>query len=119
MDEPAHDSLAPEDFVVILVTVPDEEVAGRLAHDLVTEKLAACVNVLPSVRSVYAWEGEICNEGELLCLLKTRRALFPAVRDRVRKLHPYQVPEIVALPLVEGSDDYLAWLRDNTRGQPG
>ena len=114
VDSPA-DSLAPAEFVIVLVTVPNEEIAGRLAHDLVAEKLAACVNVLPSVRSVYAWEGEICNEGELLCLLKTRRALFPAVRDRVRGLHPYQVPEIIALPLVEGDPAYLAWLRDNTR----
>jgi periplasmic divalent cation tolerance protein len=114
VDRPA-DLPSATDFVIVLVTVPDDEVANRLAHTLVTEKLAACVNVLPGVRSVYAWEGEICNEGELLCLLKTRRELFPAVRDRVLSLHPYQVPEIVALPLVEGDDAYLAWLRDNTR----
>jgi periplasmic divalent cation tolerance protein len=106
---------APTDFAVVLVTVPNEEFAVRLAHDLVAEKLAACVNVLPSVRSVYAWEGEICNEGELLCLVKTRRALFSVLRDRVRELHPYEVPEIIALPLVAGSEPYLAWLRDNTR----
>jgi len=115
MVESSPVSPSPTDFVVVLVTVPDDEVANRLAHALVAEKLAACVNVLPGVRSVYAWEGEICNEGELLCLLKTRRDLFPAVRERVLSLHPYQVPEIVALPLVEGSDGYLAWLRDNTR----
>ena len=108
-------SPAPAEFVVVLITVPDDEVAGRLAHTLVSEKLAACVNVLPSVRSVYAWEGKICNEGELLCLVKTRRELFPALRERVLALHPYQVPEIVALPLVEGSDMYLAWLRESTR----
>jgi len=115
MADEAPPALAPADFVVVLVTAPNEDVAGRLAHDLVAEKLAACVNVLPSVRSVYAWEGEICNEGELLCLIKTRRALFPAVRERVLDLHPYQIPEIIALPLVEGNDDYLAWLRDSTR----
>ena len=115
MSGSATDSLAPTEFVIVFVTVPDEVFAGRLAHDLVSEKLAACVNVLPSVRSVYAWEGEICNEGELLCLLKTRRALFPAVRERVLDLHPYQVPEIIAIPLVEASETYLAWLRDNTR----
>lgn len=111
----ATDSLAPTEFVIVFVTVPDEAFAERLARDLVSEKLAACVNVLPSVRSVYAWQGEICNEGELLCLLKTRRALFPAVRERVLDLHPYQVPEVIAIPLVEGSETYLAWLRDNTR----
>jgi periplasmic divalent cation tolerance protein len=112
---PDNASPVPADFVVVLVTVPDDAVADRLAHTLVSEKLAACVNVLPKVRSVYAWEGEICNEGELLCLLKTRRELFPAVRERVLDLHPYQIPEIIALPLVEGSEIYLSWLRDNTR----
>jgi periplasmic divalent cation tolerance protein len=105
----------PSEFVIVLVTVPNDAAADRIAHALVTERLAACVNVVPGIRSVYAWEGEICNEGELLCLLKTRRALFPAVRERVLALHPYQVPEIVALPLVEGSAEYLAWLRDNTQ----
>ena len=117
MADNAADSPLPADFVVVLLTVPDDEVAGRIAHALVAEKLAACVSVLPGVRSVYAWKGEICDEGELLCLLKTRRELFSAVRERVLALHPYQVPEIVALPLVQGSDSYLAWLRDNT--QPG
>jgi periplasmic divalent cation tolerance protein len=115
MVESALESPPPADFIVVLVTVPDDEVAGRIAHALVSEKLAACVNVLPGVRSVYAWEGEICNEGELLCLLKTRRELFPDVRERVLALHPYQIPEIVALPLAEGSAPYLAWLRGGTR----
>lgn len=115
MADSAAQSPSPADFIVALVTVPDDEVAKRMAHVLVTEKLAACVTVLPGVRSVYAWQGEICNEGELQCLLKTRRELFPAVRERVLALHPYQVPEIIALPLVEGSASYLAWLRDSTR----
>lgn len=115
MVESASESPPLADFIVVLVTVPDDEVAGRLAHTLVSEKLAACVNVLPGVRSVYAWEGEICNEGELLCLIKTRRELFSAVRERVLELHPYQIPEVVALPLVEGSAPYLTWLRNGTR----
>jgi periplasmic divalent cation tolerance protein len=106
---------SPADFVVVLVTVPDEQVASRIAQALVREKLAACVNVLPGVRSVYAWKGEICNEGELLCLVKTRREIYPGVRERVLALHPYEVPEIIALPLIEGSDTYLAWLRDSTQ----
>jgi periplasmic divalent cation tolerance protein len=105
---------SPDQFVVILVTVPDDKIAGQLAHALVEERLAACVNVLPAVRSIYAWKGEICNEGELLCLLKTRRALFDAVRERVLDLHPYEVPEVIALPLVEGSATYLQWLHDTT-----
>jgi periplasmic divalent cation tolerance protein len=73
------------------------------------------VNILPGLRSIYAWEGKVCDEGEVLCVIKTRRALFAAVRERVVSLHPYEVPEIIALPLVEGSAPYLAWLRDETR----
>jgi periplasmic divalent cation tolerance protein len=103
------------DFVVVFVTAPSAEVAANLAKALVTEKLAACVNILPGLRSIYAWAGKVCDEEEVLCALKTRRALFETVRDRVTALHPYQVPEIIALPLVDGSAAYLAWLRDETR----
>ncbi len=105
----------PGDFVVVFVTAPSAEVATSLAQALVAEKLVACVNILPGLRSIYAWEGKVCDEAEVLCVIKTRRALFAALRDRVVALHPYQVPEIVALPLVEGSAPYLAWLRDETR----
>ena len=105
----------PSDFVVVFVTTPSAEVAANLARALVTEKLAACVNILPGLRSIYTWEGKMCDQEELLCVLKTRRELFPALRDRVTALHPYQVPEIIALPLVDGSATYLAWLRDETR----
>jgi len=104
----------PSDFVVVFVTAPSAEVAGSLAKALVTEKLVACVNILPGLRSIYAWEGKVCDEEEVLCVLKTRRELFPRLRDRVTALHPYQVPEIIALPLVDGSAPYLAWLRDET-----
>jgi periplasmic divalent cation tolerance protein len=113
---PAPSDLAqPSDFVVVFVTAPSAEVAANLATALVTEKLAACVNILPGLRSIYVWEGKVCDEQEALCVLKTRGALFAAVRDRVVALHPYQVPEIIALPLVDGSAPYLAWLRDETR----
>jgi periplasmic divalent cation tolerance protein len=105
----------PGDFVVVFVTAPSPEIAANLAKTLVTEKLAACVNIVPGLRSIYAWEGKVCDEQEVLCVLKTRRALFTAVRERVTALHPYQVPEIIALPLVEGSAPYLAWLHDETR----
>jgi periplasmic divalent cation tolerance protein len=103
------------EFVLVLVTVPDSEVADRISKVLVGEKLAACVNIVPGIRSVYAWNGEICDEGELQCLIKTRRSLFAAVRERVKELHPYQIPEIIALPLVEGNAEYLGWLRGSTR----
>jgi periplasmic divalent cation tolerance protein len=109
------DAAQPGEFVVVFVTAPDADVAANLAKTLVAEKLVACVNILPGLRSIYAWEGKVCDEAEILCVMKTRRALFAAVRDRVASLHPYEVPEIIALPLVEGSAPYLAWLRDETR----
>lgn len=109
------DTAKPGEFVVVLVTAPSAETAANLATVLVTEKLVACVNIVPGLRSIYAWEGKVCDEQEVLCLLKTRRALFVAVRERVTELHPYQVPEIIALPLVDGSVPYLTWLRDETR----
>ncbi len=102
------------DFVAVLVTVPSEEVAATLANLLVGERLVACVSILPGVRSIYAWQGKICDERELVCLLKTRRALFPALCQRVLAIHPYQVPEVVALPIVEGNARYLEWLDNET-----
>ncbi len=104
-----------EDFVVVLVTVPSDDVAIAVARALVTEKLVACVNILRGMRSIYAWQGEICDDTELLCVLKTRRALFPAICDRVLALHPYEVPEIIALPLTLGYEGYLAWLQGETQ----
>ncbi len=111
---PIH-AAEPGEFVVVFVTAPDADVAANLAKTLVAEKLVACVNILPGLRSIYAWEGKVCDEGEVLCVMKTRRALFAAVRERVAASHPYQVPEIIGLPLVEGSAPYLAWLLDETR----
>jgi periplasmic divalent cation tolerance protein len=108
------DAAQPGEFVVVFVTAPDADMAASLAKTLVAEKLVACVSILPGLRSIYAWEGKVCDEGEVLCVMKTRRALFTAVRERVVASHPYDVPEIVALPLVEGSAPYLAWLRDQT-----
>jgi periplasmic divalent cation tolerance protein len=106
---------ASDDFVVVFVTVPNQEVAASMARTLVEEKLVACVNTLPGIRSIYAWQGKICDDAELLCVLKTRRALFPALRARVVALHPYEVPEVIAVPIVAGHAPYLAWLRDETR----
>ena len=110
-----HESPQPGEFVVVFVTAPSPEVAANLAKTLVAEKLVACVTILPGLRSIYTWEGKVCDEEEVLCVLKTRRELFPLLRDRVTALHPYQVPEIIALPLVDGSAPYLTWLRDVTR----
>jgi len=106
---------ADDDFVVVFVTVPNQDIAASMAKVLVEEKLVACVNILPGVRSIYAWQGKLCDEAELLCVLKTRRTLFPTLRERVVAMHPYEVPEVIALPITAGHEPYLAWLQDETR----
>jgi periplasmic divalent cation tolerance protein len=103
------------DTVVVLVTAPSAEKAADIARALVEERLAACGNVVPSVRSIYRWEGKLQDEAEALLVLKTTRARFAALRDRVLALHPYQVPEVLALPVEAGSESYLAWVEAETR----
>ena len=84
-----------------------------------TEKLAACVQIIPRIRSIYRWKGEICDEEEHLLIMKTRSALFPALQDRIRELHSYEVPEIVSFPLSAGLPEYLNWVLDNTMSSTG
>ena len=106
------------DALELHVTMPDAEAATSLARVLVEEGLAACVNVVPGVRSVYAWEGRIQEEEEVLCLIKTRQAVFDRARQRILDLHPYEVPEILAFAVDDGSPAYLDWLRKSTTGDP-
>jgi periplasmic divalent cation tolerance protein len=103
------------DVLVVLVTAPSPEKAAELARRLVEERLAACGNVLPGLRSIYRWEGKVQDESEALLVLKTTRDRFEALRDRVLALHPYQVPEVLALPVEAGSEQYLAWVAGETR----
>jgi periplasmic divalent cation tolerance protein len=104
------------DVLVVLVTVPSSEKAAEIARALLEEKLAACGNVVPGLRSIYRWEGKVQDDAEALLLLKTTRERYPALRDRVLALHPYQVPEVIALPVEAGSEGYLAWVREETKG---
>jgi periplasmic divalent cation tolerance protein len=98
------------DHVVALSTLPSMEKAAELARTLVAERLVACVNLVPGVRSIYAWKGELCDEAEVLCVMKTRRDRVDALRTRLPALHPYEVPELVVLPVGAGHAPYLAWL---------
>lgn len=95
---------------VVLVTAPDAGVAEGLARSLVEQRLAACVNVVPGVRSFYRWEGRVEDAGEWLLVVKTRADRAEALAARVRELHPYELPEILELPVVGGSPAYLGWL---------
>lgn len=103
------------DVLVVLITVPDQDQAYRLAKTVVEENLAACVNIIPAVRSVYRWKGEICDDPECLLVAKTTRAAFPLLEARVKALHSYEVPEIIAVPVERGFPPYLAWVAENTR----
>ncbi|TBH20598.1 divalent-cation tolerance protein CutA [Thermus thermamylovorans] len=98
---------------VVLITAPNEEVARTLARALVEERLAACVNLVPGLTSIYRWQGEVVEDQEVLLIVKTTTFAFPRLRERVLALHPYGVPEILALPVAEGHQAYLDWLREN------
>lgn len=100
--------------IVVLITAGDQAEARSMASALVQEKLAACVNIVPGVESIYYWEGNICSDEEFLLVVKTRKALFPQLEERVREMHTYDVPEIIALPIEEGSQDYFNWLAKST-----
>src|ERR1017187_1746584 len=104
------------DKIVVFSTCATEADAERLARALVAGRLAACVNVAPGVRSFYRWKGEIESGVEFLLIIKTSRDLFPALRAEIEKLHPYEVPELLALPVVAGAENYLSWLQSNLRG---
>jgi periplasmic divalent cation tolerance protein len=104
-----------QDALVVLVTAPSPEKAAEIARALVGERLAACGNVVPAIRSIYRWEGKVHDDAEALLVLKTTRGRFEALRDRVLALHPYDVPEVVALPVEAGSAAYLDWIDAETR----
>ncbi len=107
------------DTVVVLVTVPTADAGGKIAVAAVEEGLAACVNIVPGVRSIFRWEGRVQDEPELLLLLKTTRERLGALETRVRALHPYSVPEFIAVPVVAGHGPYLAWVAECVSAKGG
>ncbi len=100
--------------IVVFITASNEEEAAKIARALVEGRLAGCVNIVKGIRSIYIWQGKIEDESEVLMIAKTRRELFEALLEKVKGLHSYSVPEIIALPIVEGSPDYLNWLKEVT-----
>jgi len=102
-------------YCVLLVTCPNPEVGERIARVLVEKRLAACGNVTTPVTSVYRWKGKVQRDSEALLVLKTRRNLVATCVRRIRALHPYELPEIIALPVVGGLKDYLSWVDSETR----
>jgi periplasmic divalent cation tolerance protein len=105
-------------YIVCLVTIDDPGKATRIARHLVEKGLVACVNIVPELRSVYRWKGEVCDEAERLMIMKTRQELFADVQKAVKALHPYEVPEIIALKIDDGWPDYLRWIDEVTQQAP-
>jgi len=97
--------------LIVFVTVPSRADGERIAAAVVGEQLAACVNILGPIRSIYRWQGEICRDDEHLLLIKSTRAAYAALEARVKALHTYETPEVIAVPVELGSSEYLQWLR--------
>jgi len=103
----------PTDSLVVLCTLPDREQATRLARALVEERLAACASLVPGLTSVYRWQGAIQQDEEVLLLVKTTQAVYTRLEQRIRALHPYELPEIIAVPIQTGQADYLKWIQES------
>ena len=102
------------DPIVVFITCGSEEEGLKIANALVEGHLAACVNLISPIRSIYRWEGKILDEKEWLLIVKTQKDRFGELEKKVKSLHSYSVPEIISLPIVEGSSAYLDWIRENT-----
>ncbi|RMD70190.1 MAG: divalent-cation tolerance protein CutA [Gammaproteobacteria bacterium] len=103
-----------EPFLLVFNTCPDEDTARRIARTLVEQRLAACVNILPGLSSIYAWKGDIEEGEECLLLIKTREEAYGALEKTLQSLHPYELPEIVAVPIAKGLPPYLQWIQEST-----
>lgn len=100
-------------YVVAMTTAPSADKAAEIARTLVGERLAACVNILPVARSIYRWKGDVLDESEALCMIKTRQDQVEALRQRLVAIHPYEVPEFIVLDVTAGHPPYLAWIDES------
>lgn len=100
---------------VVITNCPNNEVAQRIAKKLVTEKLAACVNIVPNITSVYEWQGELQQDNEVMLIIKTKSSLFTQLKQKIEQLHPYDVAEIIALDIQQGNELYLNWISDTVK----
>lgn len=109
----AQPPVSSPDVLLVLCTCPDQKVAEKLAITLVEKKLAACVNINGSVESIYRWQGSVHQDQEVLMMIKTTNNCWKKLEQTLLELHPYDVPEIIAMPIVAGSKDYLEWVGEN------
>ncbi len=103
------------DYIVVFITCPDQMVAQTIAKSLVEKKLAACVNITSQINSIYFWQGNIEQDDEFLLIIKTKSSLFPELEKAVKEMHPYTVPEIIGMPVILGSEDYLSWIDETVK----
>lgn len=108
-----------DDVIVVYITCPTDETSTTLARILIENRLAACVNIIPTVRSLYEWKGQLCDDQESLLIIKTVQPLFEQLQKTVKAHHPYEVAEIIALPVVAGAEDYITWVKASIAGQNG
>lgn len=106
----------PAPTQIVLCTVPDRDTAGQIAEALVSERLAACVNIVADITSVYRWKGEVEKAPELLLIIKTRQAVYETLQDRIQDLHPYELPEVIAVSVDNGLPAYLDWIKTTLEG---
>ncbi len=104
------------EILVGYCTVPDEKTARKIAHTLVEEDLAACVSMVPYIQSIYKWQGTIHEDKEVLLMIKTCQKTWKKMKDRIMEIHPYEVPEIIATPIIEGNDKYVEWVLNTSNG---
>ena len=102
-----------EKILLALSTFPDAEIAGRISNELVSERFAACANILPSVESIYRWKGKIESGNETLVFFKVSESRQSAFQEKLRSLHPYDVPEVIFVPVASGLPEYLRWVSEN------
>lgn len=103
------------EYLVIFCTVPDEDIAIKISNNLVNERLAACCNIVRGIRSIYAWEGQVCDDSEYLLIIKTKKNVYNKLEDKINNIHPYNVPEIIAVSIEKGSKKYLKWIDKNVK----
>lgn len=103
------------DEIIVFITASKEDEAIKISKELVEERLAGCINIIKNIRSIYRWEGKIEDESEVLMIAKTKKNLFEELTKKVKEIHSYSVPEIIAVPIIVGAEDYLTWLRNVTR----
>lgn len=103
-------SITKNKIIIIFVTVPDQKEGRRISKEILTSRLAACVNIIPGIQSMYQWKGKIVQEKEAMLVLKTTRSRYRKLEQKIKQLHSYEVPEVIAIPIIYGSPQYIEWV---------